>query len=229
MTKSRFDPQKHYRRSIRLKGYDYSQVGAYYVTIVTYHRDCLFGEVVNEEMILNDFGKIVDECWRAIPEHFPSVELGAYVVMPNHVHGIIIIIDGGRGAALLRPYDNQNPHKIHVTPGSLGAIVRSFKSAVSYRLNKEHNATGIWQRNYGACPELLEGNTLFAMRKTFKTKRITSTLTPRCGRKTTITRAISRHHKSSDLASRRGRKKSKLHGKVGQGGWTLEPSMGRVR
>ena len=143
MTKSRFDPRKHHRRSIRLKGYDYSQEGAYYVTIVTYHRDCLFGEVVNEKMILNDFGKIVNECWSAIPEHFPSVELGAYVVMPNHVHGILMILDGGRGAALLRPYDDQNPQKINVVPGSLGAIVRSFKSAVSYRLNKEHDATGI--------------------------------------------------------------------------------------
>ncbi|SRR5258706_10183197 len=161
----RFDPKKHHRKSMRLQGYDYSQAGAYYVTIVTYHRDCLFGEIVNEEtpqggdVILSDFGKIADECWRAIPEHFPFVELGAHVIMPNHVHGIIVIghdesmtvgaTDKGRGAALLRPYDdNPNPHKINVKPGSLGAIVRSFKSAVSYRINKEYNATGIWQRNY---------------------------------------------------------------------------------
>jgi len=159
----RFDPNKHHRKSIRLPGYDYSQVDAYYVTIVTYQRDCLFGDIVNKEMILNDLGKIAYECWRGISEHFPFVELGAYVVMPNHVHGIIVIravesrsaigtVDGGRGAALLRPYarpdDNQNPHKINVKPGSLGAIVRSYKSAVSYRIHKEHNATGIWQRNY---------------------------------------------------------------------------------
>ncbi|HMD80460.1 MAG TPA: hypothetical protein VKE92_04070, partial [Anaerolineales bacterium] len=61
MSKSKFDPQKHHRRSIRLKGYDYSSEGAYYVTIVTYQRDCLFGEILNKEMILNDFGKIADE------------------------------------------------------------------------------------------------------------------------------------------------------------------------
>ena len=147
--KPKFDPQKHHRRSIRLPGYDYSSEGAYYVTIVTYNRDCLFGEIVSSEMILNDFGKIADECWRSIPEHFQFVELGAYVIMPNHVHGIIIITDGGRGAALLRPYNtNDNPHKINVKPGSLGAIVRSYKSAVSYRINKEHNTTSIWQRNY---------------------------------------------------------------------------------
>ena len=156
---SKFDLQKHHRRSIRLKGYDYASAGAYYVTIVAWQRECLFGEVVNKEMVLNEFGKIADECWRAIPKHFPNVELGAYVIMPNHVHGIIDIraneslltmkkVGDGRGAAMLRPYDEQDPHRINVKPGSLGAIVRSYKSAVSYRINKEHNATGIWQRNY---------------------------------------------------------------------------------
>ncbi len=115
---------------------------------MTHQRDCLFGEIVNKEMILNDFGKIADECWRAISEHFSFVELGAHIIMPNHAHGIIVIHDTGRSAAMLRPYDDHNPHKINVKPGSLGAIVRSYKSAVSYRIHKEYNATGIWQRNY---------------------------------------------------------------------------------
>jgi len=145
-SKPKYDPQKHHRKSIRLSGYDYSQAGAYFVTIVAYQRECLFGEIIDGEMNLNDFGKIADECWRSIPDHFPFVELGAHIIMPNHMHGVIVIHDMGRGAALLRPYDN--PHKINVKPGSLGAIVRSYKSAVSYRINKEHNATGIWQRNY---------------------------------------------------------------------------------
>jgi putative transposase len=153
MSQSQFDPKKHHRRSIRLPGYDYSQAGAYFMTIVAYQRDCLFGEIINREMKLNNFGKIAEECWIAIPEHFTNVELGAYVIMPNHVHGIIVVHemvdDDRRGAALLRPYDNNtNSHKINVKPGSLGAIIRSYKSAVSYRINKEHNATGIWQRNY---------------------------------------------------------------------------------
>jgi putative transposase len=160
-SQSKFDPKIHHRKSIRLQGYDYSQAGAYFVTIVTYQRDCLFGKIENEIMVLNDFGKIADECWRAIPEHFPNVELGVHVIMPNHAHGVIAIHDDesashlgmtdddGRGAAMLRPYANAtNDHKINVKPGSLGAIVRSYKSAVSYRINKEHNATGIWQRNY---------------------------------------------------------------------------------
>jgi len=145
---TKFDSNKHHRRSIRLKVYDYSQPGAYFVTVVTRQRECLLGEIVNRVMKLNDFGKIADECWRAIPEHFPFVELGVHVIMPNHAHGIISITDDGRGAAMLRPYDDDNIHKINIKPGSLGAIVRSYKSAVSYRINKEHNATGIWQHNY---------------------------------------------------------------------------------
>jgi putative transposase len=86
-----FDPTRHHRKSVRLPGYDYSQAGAYFVTIVTWQRECLFGDVLDGEMILSLFGQIADECWRAIPEHFPTVELGAYVVMTNHVHGIVVI------------------------------------------------------------------------------------------------------------------------------------------
>ena len=141
---SRFDPQNHHRQSIRLKEYDYTQPGAYFVTSVTRQRACWFGDIHHGTMVLNAFGHIADECWRAIPEHFPAVELGAYVIMPNHVHGIIVIADR-TGAALLRPNEPLRPN---VKPGSLGAIIRSYKSAVSYRIHREHNATGIWQRNY---------------------------------------------------------------------------------
>jgi putative transposase len=145
----KFDPKKHHRKSTRLKGYDYC-VGAYFVTIVTYERDRLFGKIENGEMTLNDFGKIADECWRAIHDHFPFVELGAYVVMPNHVHGVLIINDNGRdtgfvGARHASPL-LQKPNG--TPPHSLGAIVGSFKSAVTKRIGREHKATGIWQRNY---------------------------------------------------------------------------------
>ena len=151
----KFDPKKHHRKSIRLQGYDYSQGGAYFVTIITYQRDCLFGEIVNEEMILNDFGKIADEYWSAIPQHFPFVELGAYVIMPNHVHGIIVINDAHKnnllpsivGARHASPLQKQLPPR-GATPRSLGAIMGSFKSAVTKWVGRELNATGIWQRNY---------------------------------------------------------------------------------
>lgn len=142
MSKSKFEPQKHRRRSIRLPGYDYSQAGAYYVTIVTYHRDCLFGKIVNEEMILNDFGKTANECWRAMTEHFPFVGLGAYVVMPNHVHGIIVI---RRGTIYRAPTVEKFGKPIE---GSLPTIVRTYKAAVTRRIGRELNASGIWQRNY---------------------------------------------------------------------------------
>ena len=145
----KFDPQKHRRRSIRLQGYDYSQAGAYYVTIVTYHRDCLFGEIVNKEMILNDFGKIADECWRAIPDHFPCVELGAVVIMPNHAHGIIVITDDRRGTIYRAPTRAPITEKFgKPTIGSLPTIVRTYKAAVTRRIGHELNATGIWQHNY---------------------------------------------------------------------------------
>ena len=87
-------PDAHHRRSIRLKHYDYSQPGAYFVTICTHARACVFGDVVDGTMVLNDAGKMAAQCWRAIPEHFPHVALDVFVVMPNHVHGILFIRDG---------------------------------------------------------------------------------------------------------------------------------------
>jgi REP element-mobilizing transposase RayT len=159
MPKFKFDPQKpfdiaqdkHHRRSIRLKGYDYSQAGAYFVTLVAYQRDCLFGEIRDVKMVLNDFGTIADECWRAIPDHFPLVELGAYVVMPNHVHGIIIITDGGmrRGTPWRAPTERTpTPQFGKTIPGSIAAVIGQYKSSVSRIIKQKHNATGIWQRNY---------------------------------------------------------------------------------
>jgi len=99
---------------------------------------------VNKEMVLNDFGRIVDVCWRAIPEHFPNVELGAHVVMPNHFHGIIII-HGGRGTIYRAPTQEQFQKPV---AGSIPTIIRTFKSAVTRNIARQHNATGIWQRNY---------------------------------------------------------------------------------
>lgn len=100
----KFDPKIHHRpfdntqdrRSIRLKGYDYSQAGGYYVTIVTLWREYLFGEVVGGETRLNALGRIVQECWDEIPVHFPNVDVDAFVVMPNHIHEIIVIHNNDR-------------------------------------------------------------------------------------------------------------------------------------
>lgn len=96
----KFDPQIHHRRSIRLKGYDYSQAGAYFVTMVAWQREALFGEIVNGEIELNRYGQIVLNAWFDLPRHYRYVELRAFVVMPNHVHGIVILDGNGRGGSV---------------------------------------------------------------------------------------------------------------------------------
>jgi putative transposase len=92
----KFDPRIHHRRSIRLKGYDYRQAGGYFVTMVTQGREELFGEVVNGEMILNDAGEMIVRWWLQLPNKFPNVNVDIFVVMPNHFHGIIFIIDDAK-------------------------------------------------------------------------------------------------------------------------------------
>ena len=88
---NKYNPKIHHRRSIRLKGYDYSKAGAYFITTCCYHMTCLFGEVIDGTMILNDAGEMVHAQWLALKERFPNIELHEFVVMPNHFHGIINI------------------------------------------------------------------------------------------------------------------------------------------
>ncbi len=162
---SKFDPKKHHRRSIRLDGYDYSQPSAYYVTIVVWHRECLFGEIVNKELKLNNLGKIVELEWKELPKRLQFIELGAYVVMPNHFHGILIFHENvgatRRGFTKARSGKTPVPHiktegidgsplPRGPKPASLGAIMAQFKSRVTKRLWKMPSLTEIpiWQRNY---------------------------------------------------------------------------------
>ena len=92
----RSHPERHHRRSIRLKGYDYRQAGAYFVTICTQDRAFLFGQVVHDEMELNDAGKMVYDVWNDLPAFYPGVQTDAFIVMPNHIHGIIILVGADR-------------------------------------------------------------------------------------------------------------------------------------
>ena len=92
----------HDRRSIRLQGYDYSQAGAYFVTICSHNREYLFGEIVGGQMHLNVYGTIVQNTWDDLVNHVAGIKLGEFVIMPNHVHGIIIIHDVGAGSNPIR-------------------------------------------------------------------------------------------------------------------------------
>jgi putative transposase len=137
-----FDPKRHHRHSIRLKGYDYSRAGKYFVTMCTQDRACLFGEVVNGHMQLNDAGRVVEQCWVEIPHHFPHGELDAFVVMPNHVHGIIVITDAV-GAQDFAPLPTAGPPS-----RTLGSIIRGFKIGVTKWARMNIVIPVVWQRNY---------------------------------------------------------------------------------
>jgi putative transposase len=164
--KIKFDPHIHHRRSIRLKGYDYSQPGAYFITLVTHGRDCIFGEVIEGDMVLNWYGKTVHRDWMDLPHHYPFVTLDAFIVMPNHVHAIVVLRtdDVGRGGSTQA--HNSKLIKFvsdrFVTPDvgqtrpygirrhGLPEIVRAFKSFSARRINQKRHLPGIavWQRNY---------------------------------------------------------------------------------
>lgn len=157
------------RQSIRLKYFNYSQHGAYFITICTYKRTCLFGNIVNGQMILNDYGKIVKEEWLESQHKRPEIKLDEFVVMPNHFHGIVIIDPHIQnpvavGAHSYAPFTHSS-HAIKApsrpsradsrpplrrSPRSLGSFIAGFKSSVTTRINTASNTPGtpIWQRNY---------------------------------------------------------------------------------
>ncbi|HPO65480.1 MAG TPA: transposase [Bacteroidales bacterium] len=136
----KYNPKKHHRRSIRLKGYDYSQSGAYFVTLCTQNRACLFGDIVGGEMRLNDTGKIVADSWRWLASQYDYVELDEWVVMPNHIHGIIIVHDC-RGDSRITPTEKRKP---------IGRLIGAFKTVSTKHINIMRGTPGIpvWQRNY---------------------------------------------------------------------------------
>lgn len=144
-----YDPHRHRRQSIRLRGYDYTQAGYYFVTICTHERQCLFDNQRQRG--------IAERQWRALAQ-MDHVALDAWVVMPNHIHGIIVITSAAHPAPTvpeLRPAtpdktSQHGPIPCNVVPGSLGAIVRAYKSVVTRRINRLQRTPGgvIWQRGY---------------------------------------------------------------------------------
>jgi REP element-mobilizing transposase RayT len=139
---------RHDRRSIRLPGYDYSQAGAYFVTVVAQNRLCLFGDIENGTMRLNEAGQMVEGVWDAIPAHYPGVDVDAFVLMPNHVHGVIVLGDGllERGPA---------PAVAPPPTLSVGDVMHRFKTMTTKRYADGVRQRGwtpfpgrLWQRNY---------------------------------------------------------------------------------
>jgi REP element-mobilizing transposase RayT len=117
------------RRSIRLRKYDYSKPGSYFVTICTDNRKCLFGGIDSQGMHLNELGLLILSIWNELPAHYPSIKLDLFVIMPNHVHGILNLSEAS---------------------ASLSEIIRAFKSFSSREINKKFRSPGeaLWQRGF---------------------------------------------------------------------------------
>jgi putative transposase len=128
-----YDSDKHHRRSIRLRGHDYTRAGAYFVTICAQGRECLFGEIKGCAFQPNRYGQIVAECLAALSDHFTPVALDISVVMPNHIHTIVMLDD--------------TPD---VPPVRLGQVVAYLKYRSTTHINDLRGTLGlrVWQRNY---------------------------------------------------------------------------------
>ncbi len=122
---------RHHRRSIRLKGHDYGQPGAYFVTVCTRDRECLFEEIVDGEVLLNPVSVAVRDEWLRTAKLRENLELDAFVIMPNHFHGIVVITEG-RGTARRAPTEQFGKPVAH----SISTIMRAFKSASTKRINE---------------------------------------------------------------------------------------------
>ncbi|PNU19082.1 transposase [Geothermobacter hydrogeniphilus] len=155
-----FNAEIHHRRSIRLRNYDYSSAGAYFVTICTFERKCLFGEIANGDVRLNRAGLCVGTIWNSLPERFPDVEVDAFVVMPNHIHGVIVInektqgMEDDVGAIHELPLRDDNTmrksHRLARRTMTLPKVVGYLKMNSAKRINQWRDNPGVpvWQRNY---------------------------------------------------------------------------------
>jgi len=134
---TRYDPAIHHRRSIRLRGYDYTQSGAYFVTISTYRYAHIFGTVAGDTMRINAYGQIVTEDWCWLADQYAFVELDACIVMPHHVHGIVVISETEGGSRTARTK-------------SLGRLIGAFKTVSTKHVNEWRETPGaaLWHRNY---------------------------------------------------------------------------------
>lgn len=153
---------KYRRRSIRLKGYDYTNSGAYYITICTYNKKQLFGQIVDGKMCLNLYGQIVEYKWNNIEKHFKNAHLDVFQIMPDHLHGIIMLDGRGNVGAkhskkiidikyvLLDKNASPLQRPCGTKPQSISAIIQNFSSISTRKINQIRKTPGekLWQRNY---------------------------------------------------------------------------------
>ena len=137
-----YDPANHHRRSIRLKEYDYSAEGLYFVTLCSHEHQCIFGKIIDDNVILSKYGEIIEEVWRTLPQHFTNIVCHEYVIMPNHMH-CIIQINNNVGAGSARPAKEQNTSPLQKI--TLGNIVAFYKYNTTKLANRN---VQLWQRNY---------------------------------------------------------------------------------
>ena len=128
------------RKPTRLKNHDYSQAGYYFVTVCTYNRIELFGKIEVDQMVLNQFGNIAQNAWLDLPNHHKNIKLDEYIVMPNHIHGIIKTIHVGNG-----PARSVNINEIN---DNLSIIIGSYKSAVTKQINRINPNPFKWQKSF---------------------------------------------------------------------------------
>lgn len=165
---SKYDPGKHHRHTIRLQGYDYSQPGAYFVTLCTQNRECVLGEIVDNRINCSAAGQIAHDFWAQVAAHFSQVDIPSFVIMPNHVHAMIVIIDipPATNGVVWKPrpcFGNPSGRGVVSTPGpgqgdpaptvgkpDLGHIVAFYKYQTTKRINALRVNPGcrFWQRNY---------------------------------------------------------------------------------
>jgi len=153
----KYNPDKHHRKSIRLKNYNYSNIGSYFITVCAYNHECLFGDIEDGRMQLNNCGRIIESEWLRSSEIRKEIELDIYQTMPNHFHAIVFILEsstnkrkkldvymvGANGHSPLR-------NRLAMKSKSLSSLMVGFKSSVKLKINKFRNTPGvpIWQRNY---------------------------------------------------------------------------------
>jgi putative transposase len=142
-----YNPDRHHRRSIRLDNYDYARAGAYFVTICIQDRLCTFGEVSNDRVNLNDSGRLIASLWEDLPDHYPGIGTDAFVLMPNHLHGILVLESDAAGRSISPPPGRR--------PLTLSELVNRFKTLTTKRYSDGVKSLGwrsfpgrLWQRGY---------------------------------------------------------------------------------